>query len=367
MRRIVMLVFLFVLSITSAIAQSDEFPVWEIVERCIDEPVMPSDDWSFDGIIFLYSDSGVHGLNKQIDTPYIIAYRDEQSFAHNGSISPDGRWFAVPTGGIEYATMMDSFYAIKAIHVYSTDGRRESYIVDWEVLFRGNNTYSIPSVQWTSNNTFLYSESGYFLSDNNYEFNPFTGDTNLYEGFYQPIYGDLRWSVPYSSRISPDKRLWIEEVTYDSNVSASLHLFDIINENNTPTVAPSVFSYSFFWQPDSSHIIATINQQTLLFDRNGTYEETIFDRTIHLFNWQIRGDDFAFTDIENNLFVGNVANRQLTDTCLTVTGLGWSPSGELAVSDGERISIINFEDGTHYIAAYHEGSVFDWRVPPEDD
>jgi hypothetical protein len=73
----------------------------------------------------------------------------------------------------------------------------------------------------------------------------------------------------------------------------------------------------------------------------------------------------------NQLYFGDGTLTQLIDICLEwqnrITGIAFSPSGELAVSDGERISIINFEDGTHFIAAYHEGSVFDWRVPPEED
>jgi hypothetical protein len=97
MRRILILVCLFVLSITPAIAQSEATEAWSIVERCVGEPVAPPDDWSFEGIIFSLSDYAVHGINAAYDTPYIIVFRadpfmmDSGTYAQSGAISPDGR------------------------------------------------------------------------------------------------------------------------------------------------------------------------------------------------------------------------------------------------------------------------------------
>jgi hypothetical protein len=84
MRRLLMLFCLLALTITPTIAQTDEPESWEIIERCVGEPVEPPADWSFEGIIFMYSYTGVHGLNSQINTPYIIAYRSDESFSYNG-------------------------------------------------------------------------------------------------------------------------------------------------------------------------------------------------------------------------------------------------------------------------------------------
>jgi hypothetical protein len=74
---------------------------------------------------------------------------------------------------------------------------------------------------------------------------------------------------------------------------------------------------------------------------------------------------------EKRLYIADAIHEALIDTCLElrdeITSMVVSPTGELAVSDGERITIINFDDDTHYIAAYHEGSVFDWRVPPQEN
>jgi hypothetical protein len=120
------------------------------------------------------------------------------------------------------------------------------------------------------------------------------------------------------------------------------------------------------WMPNSEMAAISVYGVLQLYSRDGRLAATITDNYVSSLHWNLNNEDFAIISA-NRLLLGNLETQQLTDTCLTVTGVAWSPNGELAVSDGERISIINFEDGAHYIAAYHEGSVFDWRVPLEED
>jgi hypothetical protein len=350
MRRILMLVCLFVLSISPVIAQSDETEAWEIVERCISEPVAPPDNWSFDGIIFLESSIGIHGLNSSLETPYILAYQNDASYGSSGAISPDGRWFAFPAGHAAYNNMVSSLYVVETIKTVRTDGRGVISQIEWFSVNNGGGPYIVPNIRWINANEYVYRGDGIL------QVNPFTHETAPYLGHFD----DYGLYSPDDTRLltyNLDRhRLDVELLHTDTNEV----LVNFADQSDKPA------SRFLSWMPNSEMVAISVDGVLQLYSRDGQLATTITDNYVSTLRWNLNNNEFALIS-EDKLVLGNLETQQLTDTCLTVTGLGWSPSGKLAVSDGERISIINFEDGTHYIAAYHAGSVFDWRVPPEED
>jgi hypothetical protein len=334
--RYLLLLCLLALLISSTLAQDTE--TWPIIERCVPEPIPSPDDWSFEGIIFLQqyfvgndtkTPLGIYGLANAKQAPYLISpalvTTGTGSFINSGSLSPDGRWFAVPSGRVKRAALIDNTYEVDTIHVYSTDNTSAAYTVQWNGWYRGSDISVVPFIQWHSLETFLYNE----LSDSTvYEINPFTGTHFPYDEEYSvhfplsPI-TEGRTTHRYQNQ---DR----QGIIYFEDNSLKLDSTTLLKKSYDPQ--DSGYRQSVYWMVDWTQNLA-----------------------------------YFYIVVQNQLYIGTIEERILYNICLDVDSAAWSPNGELAISDGERISIINFEDNTHYIAGYHQGSVFDWRVPPKKD
>ena len=319
MRHMLIALTLLALTIAPAIAQTNEVETWEIIERCVGEPVEPPVDWSFEGIIFLESHVGIHGLNSMIETPYILAYNSDESFGRSGAISPDGRWFAAPLGHTSYGNSIDDWFSVDYIKVVQTDGLGDVYQLDWDWAKMGSSSWIVPRLEWVSETEIIYETANY--SNAVYIINPFTGEQRL------------------------------EDEAYDFN---------------EPPIGLYALS-DLVLRSDRTGYIARVDEMMRFYDANGLLINMIYNDRVYIVHWENDDTQFAFTTFDEKLLLAKMETQQIVDICLDANGFAWSPNGELAVSDGERISIINFEDNTHYIAAYHEGSVFDWRVPPEEN
>lgn len=69
---------------------------WEIVERCVGEPITSSDDWTFEGTILASGWAGIHGINASWDTPRVLHF--ETAPTNTG----DRRQGAIVTPNHEY-------------------------------------------------------------------------------------------------------------------------------------------------------------------------------------------------------------------------------------------------------------------------
>jgi hypothetical protein len=194
------------------------------------------------------------------------------------------------------------------------------YQSDWQFM---DISSGIPAIQWLSDNELIYIWNESFITEMSlHQLDPFTGDVTVYNGepFYLPL--------PILS-----------------------YLYGGVTYNNSQT--------AYIGNSAS-------NNYTNLYDAEDNLISTIAAGRNDYVDWQDSDQQFALIN-EDTLLIGSVEGERLIDTCLNINTVAWSPSGELAVSDGEWISIINFEEGTHFIAAHHKGSVFDWRVPLEED
>ena len=295
MQRLTIFLILFLMVINIAAQESDS---WQIIERCVDEPAAPPDDWSFDGVIFMYTWRAVHGLNTHIDTPYIIAYNNKRnSFALNGTVSPDGRWFAVPTGTGRPAGFITWHFEVERIHVYSTDGRRTRYTVDTNSpIYFGSDIpyYEVDIPQWLNDEEFIFPVMGNVME----RINPFSGTREPYNGDYR------RNSLLDVNKLGQDDERWIlsQELFRDGNIFAGVTA-----------------------NPYDTHFAVQINENTL---------------------------------------IGDTSTQIFTDLCIQSTGVAIAPSGEIVLSTGEEILLI--QEDTTYRLAYHDGRVFDWRFPDND-
>lgn len=95
----------------------------DAISHCLDmalEPV-PLSAVDVSGMLLVAREDGVQVVREAIDTPYFIALSDHyRLFASKGSVSPDGRWFAFPTGWSERANWMDRHYHFERMQFVNT-------------------------------------------------------------------------------------------------------------------------------------------------------------------------------------------------------------------------------------------------------
>ncbi len=132
---------------------------WPIVQRCIERATEPPDDWTFAGTIFTFKrGDGLHAYRADVPSRYYIAFDSDSELAIVGAFSPDGRWFAVPAGRSEYATMLDTFFHVEQIRVYSTVPSHEEFAIEWSYLGRMSTSarLGVPMPNWIDNHQFVY-------------------------------------------------------------------------------------------------------------------------------------------------------------------------------------------------------------------
>ncbi len=105
--------------VAGVLAQQDQ----SVLKHCLDassQPV-PLAEIDITGILFLSDHEGIRAIRSAVSTTYVIAFSDHHSsFATSGSLSPDGKWFAYPTGTSEQANSTDRNYEFEHIHFVDT-------------------------------------------------------------------------------------------------------------------------------------------------------------------------------------------------------------------------------------------------------
>lgn len=99
---VLVLAALMTLPIPSIAQDDDSLETWPVQQRCAESPALPPDDWSYPGTILMSGYAGIHGMRADWETPHIVAFFRKDSRGGRqlmgGQLSPDGRWYAVPTG-----------------------------------------------------------------------------------------------------------------------------------------------------------------------------------------------------------------------------------------------------------------------------
>ncbi len=359
-----------VLAFSTTAAQDDDTSGWPVEQRCVGEPTAPPEGWTFEGTIFVQRDDGVHAIRSDVSTPYFVAFNG-RDLTSAGTISPDGKWYAVPSGYSEYVSMLDDGIIVEEIRVYSTNPAHEIFRVPWRVSYRGMRDYGlyfVSPIRWLDNEQLIY-ESGSWLLEQ-YEasvINPFTGEISLWEGELQNLHTNLY--------ISPD---WTRAVGYHGGESG---VFDTMSGNLLTDLSELYSLPRAFWSPDSSQFASPFPGQTdnaisnlALFDRDGSFLETIFSvaaNSVYFldFKWSPDRHEFAFTvrrEEEFRLYIGDINDRIIIDTCLALSNAAWSPTGkelafEFYTGSGNVIGVYDLEAETSLVLAYYPGSVIAWR------
>lgn len=361
--------------------ETSEEPIegWEIVERCVGDPMTPPDDWVFDGTILASGWAGIHGINADWDVPRILAFNENWNTEIGGTLSPSNEWFAVTT--TSERTVNDSIYGLVVteytLKIYNLVDRSIQISLDWQNHYDiaigsgATRYYSQRMPRWLDDETILYQKE-----DKLFEINITTleiTESSIYweEGVFSPLFPD------YIMSVSPD----FTRTVFREN-RRQYALIEMSNKNilSYPAQLSPDESYSIGaginWSPDSQYFTISRNHQVTLFDRDGETIITI-DESGSPFDRTFSPNSNSFVYFHNGtIHIADIENQQLINTCFSdyYDSISWSTSGNFIAIMGDSPSlvaqlrpvyVIDLSAEQVYIVAYHDGRIIGWREDPE--
>jgi hypothetical protein len=319
---------------------------WRVERRCLAEPLEKPSDWTFDGEILLNGWGGVHGVNQDTDTPYVIEWGDDRL------MSPDAEWV------LERPNTNFTFRAVTARRLedgFSETFERRINLQDTAIPF------PILSDVWLDNDSFL------MLADDR--------ETRLVKVDNAEVLG---WQgVPlqyYHFDVSPDATRVVTEAGLFKLETNELLNGDLGMFNN---------NYAALWLPDSSgfaHFTSVAddgrNFLMALYDRDGNIisvpHELYWGGDRNFLAWSADGrylmfQGFIAETADRGTYLLDREEQVIYDLCYinTVVSAVASPSGYtfafLSNQDQSPIMLFDVDTLQPYIIAYHFGQVFDWN------
>ena len=345
-----------------------EAELWPIVERCLPEPSTAPVDWSFEGDILMDGWAGIHAVNAELDTPYIVHWG-------TGLLSPDGEWILnweydydleQNDRGFPMAFYNYDYHDVEVIHINS--GERLTFPW-WATLSISAGPYPYPGAGplWLDNERFVtfYGWGGIAHQVGDLK----TGEITDWDGI------SLH---DYETSISPDgTRIISYSSLFDRTESIQI----------TDTIVGTDYDLRrALWSPDSSRFadfLSNENDNTRflsIFDRNGNLIAQPMqqvDRYFVLEAWSSDADQLALTILRQpdpeditirqyTPYIVDVHAQVVYDLCIEdARGWAWSPDGSsfaTILGDGQQpVVIVDIEQWKSYIVAYHAGRVLRWR------
>lgn len=391
MRFIVLIGFLIAIFTLISAQTADDFEAWEIVSQCVAEPTAPPADWRFDGAVLLTGEFGIHAIDANIATPYVVAFLRDV-VPGGGGLSPDGNWYATLRGG-RNPQADGNVWDVFQLRVYSLNAAREDVSMSLVQSYSsGLNLQNHSEMHWFDDSQLIYDASE--VVDDTSEplvtiFDVTTGEEITWESEVNPLLNATRFfpasdwerAILNTAESSFDPAEWQIVVIESGDVIAEPDLADFIEP---------------VWSPDSSQFVAEIEQETdddfvyqvALFDADGDQTDvlltlasgermmTAFESDVRHVRWSDDGRYLAFitttlsfpTNI--TLYIADTETRTVTDTCIyTEDGIAWSPDStqialfpRLVYEPRQELLIFDLEDWAQYgTGRFHEGRIIGWR------
>lgn len=355
-------------------AQDDSETPFPIDQRCVLEPIQPSDDWTYEGTLLMSGYAGIHAMQADWETPRITAFFSAGEFGEphaGGQLSPDARWYAVPTGETWVEPSFNQYWMTYGLRLYSTVDNTELNfkLSEYDELLDHNRGYYLTAwtyqaVQWIDNDSLII---GSFL------FNSVTdGDVSV-EAAPLRVAGFARVSF----NISPD---WMRAYLYIPG--QRLHAIVDISQPEVPIA--NLEAQAVAWLHDSTGFVAEQRIETVeqlsLFDRNGEFVQRLFSSEggrldiRHItagrneLGWSHDNRYFVFWHIPpqsqpSELLILDMENQRTLNTCLSpvlVSQAVWSPYGNqvaflMRARENLRVVILDLDTWTAYDVARHSG------------
>lgn len=378
--RLICVLILFLAAANTALANDSEV-AWPIEERCVNEATQPPDSWTFEGLIIADGWGGIHGMRGEWDVPHVLAFRDGWiSEGGYGTVSPDGRWYAVPQAAFRpTADILRGYVDVTQLLVYDLHNSENSLRIDWrdtyEVFFgsAASRYYTFRTPVWFDEDTIIYQrgEAYYFVH---------VPDLEVEEWATPSEWQNVSPTWVFISHPSPDwSRIVVRTRLFDSNKN------EIIEDVYSPTA--NIDLPSVAWRPDSAEFLISGALSTSLYDTNGDLLDVVSLASDGAVNnhtyvdqnaYSPNGENFWLTyyseqpdlSLRQNLALADRSNRTIIDTCIDTSSLTvhFSPDGRyIALLSFERgqqeLLILDIEDWQLYQTGnYHEGRIIGWRA-----
>ncbi len=378
-RLILSIVFILLIFGQSTFAQetnADSVEGWEIVERCVGEPITPPDDWTFDGTILATGWAGIHGINADWDVTRILAFRSNWTRFAGADISPNRRWIVVVLGyDNPISNVFDYSVSAYALQIYDVTDRSNQIQIpiklDYDVFGSTGNgaSYHTVAPRWLDNEHFIYR-----IDDEVVSINPFTQEISDW---------DVAWNIEDVDPLAPSSIAFPSpdwtRLIYDLEIGLRYELFDILSGDSLTVVAEQPDFRSEFlpvWRADSSGFIMDDENALRIFDREGQQLDTIASSNfVHFFqSWSPDERYLVLADISNHsLQIADFEERLIYDTCISIDGwsrMAWNlDSTQFAFyldRTSDTVSIFDVERWSAYSTNIeHAGTLFSWYQDPD--
>lgn len=356
---------------------------WPVIERCVGPATASPEDWSYPGVILLEGYAGLHGVNQQWATPRVLSFDFETGFG--SSLSPDGRWYAVPQSEW-YRHSPSPAYSVyvNEIRVYSTIDPADNITLPWglywvDFLLHDEDNLTL---RWVDNEQLVFRGTDPVETRSHGELllvNPFSGEIVGWSGVREvATHPDHFFPAPDWSRAVVDE--WADGVWVLVDPVTGALIADLPDLARLSTAVWSPDSMAFIASKDTVRLDSDDNHaQLYLFDADGTLRATVFDAQVDPYSldevaWSNSGQYVSFLVWQESdawsgsprLYLADIENERVIDTCLTVIPRAWSPDRwQLAVmppGDRDRpIYVFDLEQWALYTIAYHSGTIIGWR------
>ncbi|MEQ8672170.1 MAG: hypothetical protein RLP44_21200 [Aggregatilineales bacterium] len=390
--RFVVLVLIFVAIFSLISAQtSDDFDAWEFVEDCVPEPTASPVDWRFDGVVMLTGEFGVHVIDSDITTPYVVAFLRDV-VPGGGGLSPDGNWYATLRGA-QNTQAEGNVWDVFQLRLYSLRASRTDVVLPLVQSYSsGLNLQNHSEMHWLDDSRIVFDASE--VVDDASEvmaviYDVSTGAESRWEREVNPLLNathffpapDWERAILNTAQGVFDPSEWQIVEIESGDVIAEPDLADFIEP---------------VWSPDSSRFVAEIEQETeddyvydvAMFNADGDASDilmtleagermlTAFESDVRHVRWSDDGRYVAFVTTTLSfptnitLYIADTETRTVTDTCIyTENGIAWSPDGtqialfpRLVYEPRQELLIFDLENWAQYgVRRFHEGNVIGWR------
>lgn len=387
---------LLLFSSTFALAQ-DTDAGWDIKQQCVTNETIPPDNWSFDGTILLEGHFGIHAINANFDTPYVVSFIDWSESLSVIDLSPDKKWGVRSVGKFVNTTTENNAYVVGfldiiGLEIFSLENPNEKQLIPLDIHYeyRGaTHPTPYPQPEWIDKDSIAFNRNRHIVATNHIiEPDPDT-----------PRTFDIVWAIERGFYSSPDWTRQARHYTY-GGIYGDIGIIDLENDKSLGGVSIYLLSNNrvaggqdVIWSPDSSKFVVLKPHDDI------TYEDissplpniymSIYDRDVNLvadvlnseqhrvidiadakrFNYS--GNKLAFfTQIEESgwtLHIADLDDEVIIDTCLDVDStVAWSPDdSKIALiqtgDDHRQVYIFDTVEWELYTVAYHDGEIITWR------
>lgn len=283
---------------------------WQTVQNCMGDlnyPVIRKGNWEFSGVITSYIHrQGIWAARGDRDVEYFIAQQADDSHAFAGGFSPDGVYYAFPTGGREVNTAINDWLIVRHIAVVRTDGLTdESYRHEASyATMIGNDRFTdrigaVPYVYWFDSEWLFYENERNEVLIWNFR----TGETRPWE--YEVNAFRIDDPAPNWTRVFTDTTL-----------------YDLETEQALDFPRPQQVA----WWQDSSAFLARTESEIQWLDADGARIDTI---PLIASQFALAPNDrwLAVWDQSQNLSIVDLEARVIYDLCF-----GWKGTENWAKS-----------------------------------